>query len=444
MSALLQLASALLVSLCVVPVARAEQHAPADLSPRPSDRRPSDPRPSDESPALAACLAPTLARLSARGATAHVASTSFLVEGESRSTLATLATSGCVGFLAVGESQVRDLDLSLHTAAGTLLVEDTGSDAHPYVRFCGAAGLELALTVKIFGGQGEVRVVRIDDAPPSIDGLDALLGECIVALGGVRRASPELGAEPVGRSIDAALAAASLREAQLGRTPDGALTRTRLAEHENFARAVPLLADSCYAIAAVSGPEMRDLDLAVHDPDGALVGRDASRERDARVAFCTSIGGNYRLSARAHEGHGELGLQLFRVPENAGPRPAGLIGGARVRYAEQAARMRARGLRIAPLAWGQLAPGERLVMPLPIARGQCLAIGGVASDELDGADLDVLVEGDGGRLIAWHVGTGGLPLTYVCADRDERLRVVGRIVGPRVGRYLIVVGASAP
>ena len=83
-------------------------------------------------------------------------------------------------------------------------------------------------------------------------------------------------------------------------------------------------------------------------------------------------------------------------------------------------------------------------MSLPIARGQCLAIGGVASDELDGADLDVLVEGDGGSLIAWHVGTGGLPLTYVCAERDERLRVVGRIVGPRVGRYLIVVGASAP
>ncbi len=434
-----RLASALIVSLFVVSVARAEQHAPAELPPRPSD-----PRPSDESPALAACLAPTLARLTARGATVRVASTSFLVEGESHSTLVTLATPGCVGFLAVGASQVRDLDLYMHTGAGTLLVEDTGADAHPYVRFCGAAGLELALTVKIYGGQGEVRVVRIDDAPPSIDGLDALLGECIVALGGVRRPPPELGAEPAGRSIEAALAAASLREAELGRMPEGAVTRTRLAEHENFTRAVPLLADSCYAIAAVSGPAMRDLDLAVHDPDGALVSRDTSRERDARVAFCTSTRGNYRLSARAYEGHGELGLQLFRVPEQSGARPPGLVGGARVRYAEQAARMRARGLRIAPLAWGQLAPGERLAMPLRIVRGQCLAIGGVASDELDGADLDVLVEGDDGRLVAWHVGTGGLPLTYVCADRDELLRVVGRIVGPRVGRYLVVVGASAP
>jgi hypothetical protein len=389
-------------------------------------------------------LAPVLARLGERGATVREASEVFLVEGQSRSLPVTLDAAGCVGFLAVGAARVRDVDLFLHTDSGTLLVEDSGPDAHPYVRFCGAQGLGLELTVRMHGGQGVARVVRFDEAPASIGDLEALLGECVAPVGGVRRPQPDLGPAPDGRTVDAALAAAIAREVEAGRAPDGAAIRANLPEHERFERAVPLAGDACYAITAVGGPTMYDLDVAVAAPNGAPLAQDASRDRDAQVAFCTDAAGSYRVSARAYEGHGELAVQLFRVREPAPPRPAGLVGGARVRFAELSARMSLRGFSLRPLAWGQLGPGERLAMPLAVTRGECVAVGGVASDELDGADLDLVIQGDDDRLVAWHVGANDLPLVYVCAERDERLRIIGRVNGPRLGRYLVVVGESHP
>lgn len=398
----------------------------------------------DDSDPLAACLAPVLARVAARGATPRESSTVFLVEGQSHSSSVVLESAGCVGFLAVGAPRVLDVDLFLHTAAGTLLVDDTGTGAHPYVRFCGAQGLELALTVRMYGGQGEVRIARLDDAPATIDDLDLLLGDCVAPLGGVRRPPPDLGAEPDGPTLDDAVAVAEAHEIELGRAREGVAVRARLAEHASIARAVFLAGDTCYVATAVGGPEMQDLDVSVTAPGGAVISRDSSRERAARAEFCTSAAGAYRIAIRAYEGRGEFAMQLFRVREPEAPRPAGLTGSARVRYAEQAARMTARGLRMRPLAWARLAPGEQLAMPLPMTRGECVAVGGVASDELDGSDLDVLIEGDDGRLVAWHVGTGGLPLVYVCADRDERLRVVGRVTGARAGRYLAVVGDATP
>ena len=397
-----------------------------------------------EDGALASCIAPTLARLTARGATPRDTSTMFLTEGQTRSSLALLDAPGCVGFLAVGGARVRDLDLFLHTSAGTLLVEDTGADGRPYVRFCGAEGLEIAVTVRMYAGQGEVRLVRLDDAPASIQDLDALLGECVAPVSGVRRARPELGPERAARPLEAALASFVARGTELGRVPEGAPVHASLAERATLARDLPLVADACYAVSAVSGPELYDLDLSVRAPDGTVLAEDASRAPEAQLEFCTSSAASYRLTVRAQVGRGEVALQLFRVPERAPSRPAGLVGGARARYAELTARMATRGFQIRPLGWGQLASGERLAMPLPVTRGQCVAIGGVASDELDGADLDVIVAGDDGRLVAWHVGPSGPPLVHVCAERDERLRVIGKINGQRLGRYLIVVGEDPP
>lgn len=394
--------------------------------------------------ALTACMAPVLAPLTARGATQHDATTMFLVEGQLRSSLVVLEAPGCVGFLAVGAARVRDLDLFLHTAGGTLLVEDTGPDAHPYVRFCGAAGLQLAVTVRMYTGQGEARLVRLDDAPATIPDLDALLGECIVPVGGVRRPRPEIGPDVATRTLDASLAAVVARQAELGRAAAGASFRATLVEHSTLTRDLSLVGDACYAVEGVGGHELYNLDLAVAAPDGTAVTRDANRALDAQLAFCTTSTGIYRLSVHADVGHGEVAVQLFRVPAPAAPLPAGLVGGARVRYAELGARMATRGFGLRPLGWGQLGPGERLAMPLPVTRGQCVAVGGVASDDLDGADLDVVVEGDDGRLVAWHVGLSGLPLVYVCAERDERLRIVGKVNGQQLGRYLIVVGEDSP
>lgn len=361
-----------------------------------------------------------------------------------RSSLAVLDAAGCVGFLAIGAARVRDLDLFLHTAAGTLLVEDTGPDAHPYVRFCGAAGLQLAVTVRMYAGQGEARLVRFDDAPASFPDLDALLGDCVAPVGGVRRARPEIGPDLVARTPASALASVVAQQTELGRAPAGAPLSATLAEHGTLTRDLSLVGDTCYAVVGVGGPEIYDLDLAVAAANGAPLARDASRAPDAQLAFCTTSTAIYRLSVHADVGHGPVVVQLFRVAEPAQSQPAGLVGGARVRYAELGARMATRGFALRPLGWGQLGPGEHLAMPLPVARGQCVAIGGVASDDLDEADLDVVVEGDDGRLVAWHVGLSGPPLVYVCAERDERLRIVGKVNGPRIGRYLIVVGEDSP
>ena len=104
--------------------------------------------------------------LEARGAheVTEVART-FLFEGSATVVDARSTAQTCMGVLALGLGDVRDLDLALYTRSGQVVAEDTGTAPYAYVRACVDAGVQLYASAQMFEGRGEVVVLRMRDAP---------------------------------------------------------------------------------------------------------------------------------------------------------------------------------------------------------------------------------------------------------------------------------------
>ena len=97
--------------------------------------------------------------LEARGAheVTEVART-FLFEGSATVVDARSTAQTCMGVLALGLGDVRDLDLALYTRSGQVVAEDTGTAPYAYVRACVDAGVQLYASAQMFEGRGEVVV----------------------------------------------------------------------------------------------------------------------------------------------------------------------------------------------------------------------------------------------------------------------------------------------
>lgn len=364
----------------------------------------------------------------------------FLREGQSRSVGFQLDEAGCVGVLAVGHRRVHDIDLVLHTDSGMALEQDVEVDAHPYLRFCGAEGLRLFASVRMYKGQGEVRVVWFADAPQALPDLHRTMGDCFAGGGGLRRPPADVGPAPPVRSVERTMEAMQADLVALGYRPSGRDRNGTLRAPQRDVHPLPVAAGRCFAVVAAGDGGIADLDLFVRTSTGREVARDTSRRASARVRFCAPEGETLVAEVRAFQGGGAYGLRTFALDEPAGAgRTPGLEGFARIGYAELSARMAARGMRARPVAWGRIGPGQALRMPVTVEAGRCYAFGAVPADDAARGDLDLIVVDEDDALVAWDVGPGRLPIVWHCAERSGGLRAVGRIYGA-VGNYLLIVG----
>lgn len=365
----------------------------------------------------------------------------FLTEGDRRTTDLRARGTGCLGVLVVGHEGVANLEVALYTAGGIRL-DHTGGTSSGYVRFCGARGLRLALSIGVEEGQGEVRWQAFERAPLQLPDLDRRVGLCFAGRAGTSHAAADVGPDPEGGNVQGAFEAAAAALADRGYGAPLERRSGRLAAGTRTHVPVVLPPGGCYAVMALGDASVEALELRLYDARARRADSDIEHRRHATVRLCSEDGGPHVAQLRMHAGSGEFVLGVFELAEVPDPWPPGVEGSARARYAEMAARMRARGVTSpAVRAWAHLTPAQGVGVPVRLEAGRCYALGAVRAGELEDADIDLVLVDPEGRLIARDVGPGPEPQLWHCPVRSAAFRIHGEVHGG-AGRMLFVVGEA--
>jgi len=374
---------------------------------------------------------------------AEATHTSFMLTGESQVLVEQYRTRSCLGFLAAGARHVQSLSLVLRAQDGRELSQSETPSALAYVRHCGAPGEVVFPTLRVLDGQGEVVYSVIESAQERPQALVAL--ESCAALGTPRPQPLDVGPVLEGQSIEQQLSAARAELAGLGYGAGQLIAFGSLTPGEHAAKGAMFDSERCYALIAVGSQQVLDLDLRLFGPSLPLTaaGSDVSRSRAARVKFCAQPPARYVLDISVFQGQGSYAVAALSLNEPA--RVPGIVGAARIDYAELLARMQARGFEGSVLTSGVVVRNEQLTVPLPVRSGTCYALGVFDSSErvnsASAAVLSLGLKDPNGALLALDTTPGRAPLLFHCADSDARLQVVVG-VGPnqRQARFVVMLG----
>ncbi len=366
----------------------------------------------------------------------------FLRESAARSRRFTAVDGGCVTFVAVAAQGVLALELGVHTEGGDTLATDEQLGRAARLQYCGGAELPLVLTAQVKAGLGTVHVLRID-------GGTRHLGAELAALDACDRGGPEpggarvdIGTEPAPVEAIERLATANTADLEAGAEAIGAPVTLRLEERETRRTRFRHEDPGCFVVIAEGEPGVLALSASVERRGGETIARTQRDRRSLRIPFCIDAPGSFALSVHATAGRGAVATQWLRFREPDAPRPPGLEGSARAEYARLAAQLRTYGLVARPLAWMHLRGDERLVVPLPVAAGACVALGTVAGAAEP--TVPVFVEDAGGRLLATRTVRERATLLHVCSEHAQTLRVGATAFGSGATMTLLVVGEAAP
>lgn len=404
-----------------------------------------------QSAGLSACIGKVVNAARGQGAKASAQKpVDFLLTGDEKSYDYVLPQAGCLGFLAVGQRNVLHLGLSLFTPGGGPLAQDAGRDAHAYARTCGAGGERVVVNVRMLDGEGEFQLVPLWNAPEELTALEPIMASC-TNTGTARPTLVDVGPEPRGPELESSLVSIVRQLGALGYAP---LTNTSLigslAERHRDLRRVSLDAGHCYALAAIGDAEVEDIDLRLVSlqGEGQLLASDTTRSREAIVKVCAEGEGQYALDVRMYRGGGTYLVQGFELPEPAHALPAGVEGESRTAYMELVARLRARGLRAVPIAWGVVGKESTQTLPVSLRPGRCYAVGVIASGDVGSGDLDLTLTDAQGTVLGAELGPSPNPLLYHCTRAEGAARAVVQSHQIRTpARFLLVVGepeAEAP
>ena len=195
----------------------------------------------------------------------------------------------CYAVLAVGDSGVRDLDLLLLAPQGREIDRDVEQDARPIVRVCPQTSGDYAIRVSMANGQGSFvyapyRWPRGTRGPFNLAGLMYVRLAEVTSLLGVEGYEPSSDFMPDRGHL-----------ARQGRTANQTLN---------------LPANACFAILAVGGEGMTDLDASL-SLGGQQVAADQTRTAFPAVRYCTTQAGRYTLTIQAAAGSGDYFYQVF-------------------------------------------------------------------------------------------------------------------------------------
>lgn len=223
---------------------------------------------------------------------------------------------------------------------------------------------------------------------------------------------------------------------------------------------VDLAGDGCSTWIALGGGGLQDVTLAVHDGDGAEVGRDDRSGQGALVHVCP--GGEavrargarmpgttwpYYLEIRAGEGNGAVILAEFRSSIGAGEgfeelfdglvAPAVSLGVVRERLAEEVDALRARGMvpEGGPL-FRRMAEGQGWRRDLRLAAGHCYVVTARGGEGI--ADVDLFMFDAEGAEIARDLGNDASPRLEHCVDQARDVVVELRCFSGAGGVGMVV------
>lgn len=195
----------------------------------------------------------------------------------------------CYAILAVGDNGVRDLDLILTNSAGQEVDRDVETDGNPIVRVCADQSGQYNIRVRMFSGQGAFvyapyRWPRGTRGPFGLAGLIYVRLAEVTALLGVEGFEPDVDAAP---------------------------GQGRVSQGQTRNHSLNLQAGQCYAVLAVGGDGVNDLDLSLQS-GGRAVATDQTRTAFPRVTHCAEQSGQYQISVGSSGGNGDYFYQVFR------------------------------------------------------------------------------------------------------------------------------------
>ncbi|MBK8169215.1 MAG: hypothetical protein IPK60_02585 [Sandaracinaceae bacterium] len=392
---------------------------------------------------MAVCMRPLRERISRNGAVVNEAvSRAFLREGESRSFQQLFTTADCVGFFALGQREVRDLDLFLHTDTGIMLVQDVGEDAHPYVRYCGGVGLSVYVTARMYQGQGEIDLVRIDHAPPSLGDIDTSLGECVVPVGGMHSARPNLGEAPPSLAPREALQRAHNTFLAKGFVAIGQTRSGSLDVGNDAMIPVPLTRGACYAAVVEAEASVQSIEVVVLSAVRQPLAFAPDHGVSASVVFCLDDPGTPTLVVRTSRGRGSFVAEFLQLNDRGVLIPPGVDGIGRANFVQAMNTMAASGLSGAARAWGFLQAGESMRFPLELQAGVCYGLSMAGAAEAFATGFDLVLADDEGNVMGRDLNRSRTPMIYHCAISDEHAQLLVTRGAGAAGRVLLVVGES--
>lgn len=201
-----------------------------------------------------------------------------------------LQAGNCYAVLAVGDSGVRNLDLTLLDANAREVDRDDGPDARPIVRVCPSANGHFRMQVRMSSGTGAYFYAAYR-WPRGIRGPFGLEGLIYVRLAELNQLL----------SVE-------------GYTPDPGydLEQSRLrAEGASATHTLRLNGGQCYSIAVVGGDGAHDIDVSLAR-GGNVVASDAGvRSAFSSVRRCVETTGDFTLNVTAASGSGPYLYQVF-------------------------------------------------------------------------------------------------------------------------------------
>lgn len=358
----------------------------------------------------------------------------FLAEGQGRA-WEFQVDKGCVGFLAFGRGQVRDVDLALHSTGGLALDEDETVAPYAYVRTCTERAATLYVAARMFSGQGELLLLRVNDAPTALGVLpDAL--SLAAAPGG--RLEPPRDVGPSTRPVTAAnrLEATASRLQQLGYRWANVARELRLYQG-SAATSVPLEAGRCYLLVAAAAAGTTLLLEAVGPFESQWMARGLGG--DATLAICGRNNAEYGIRVRSRPGRTAVRLSLFEHPLARIEPGAQVEDGAELARAEARHRLAALGMQTRALgdAWAE--PGTNLIWPLKVDKPGCYAVVAVTPRQ---SRVDLRLTDDQGRLLARDDGRARAPTVYFCTEHKGPFRASIRS-STRPQRVTLVLGEGS-
>jgi hypothetical protein len=221
------------------------------------------------------------------------------------------------------------------------------------------------------------------------------------------------------------------------------------AEGDRVGAFTPLPEEGCLLVYARGSEGVDDLDLLAFADDGTPIGSDEATDPHPAMLLCAPLAARGYVVARVAQGRGLVAVGAHVVPPsaafrvgralNARGRPGeppkenevwpGLDAKATLLRRELGARWEE--LRRVAIPVDSRTPGR---VTVPIEAGRCLAFLATPSEET--SDLDVQLEGEGGRVFARAQDAGRDRTALVCSSVPSSVTIDVR---PRVGSGLAAV-----
>jgi hypothetical protein len=195
----------------------------------------------------------------------------------------------CYAILAVGDSAVRTMSLSLTDASGGEVDRDDGDDARPTVRVCPQSTGRYVMHVRMVSGSGGY--VYAPYRWPRGTRLGDLAGVLYVRLAEIT---------------------ALLRVEGFSPDPGYSMERGRMRrEGQSATHSLQLQGGQCYSVVVVGGEGVRDLDVSLLQGSQEMATDYGLRNAFPTVRYCPQGPGTFTVNVRAASGAGDYVYQVF-------------------------------------------------------------------------------------------------------------------------------------